>query len=140
MNASAPIQKLFANYEAAFDKLDLEKQAELFADSFIMAGPHGAVSQSKTEFLQKASTAVAYYKSVGHTGAKIFSIDEEPVSREYVKVKAHWGVSFEKLGDKLVEFDISYVIFTGDNTPKIILAITHEDEQEAMKKLGVLKG
>ena len=38
-----------------------------------------------------------------------------------------------------VEFDVSYLVQLTDEKPKIILFISHEDEQETMKKLGVLK-
>ena len=37
-----------------------------------------------------------------------------------------------------MEFDISYIVFESEEDPKIILFISHEDEETAMKKLGVL--
>ena len=51
-------------------------------------------------------------------------------------VVVHWGVTFEKTGEKPIEFDVSYIVQETDGDPKIILFISHQDEQEAMKKLG----
>lgn len=53
-------------------------------------------------------------------------------------VTIHWAVTFKTL-EKPVEFDVSYLVQLTDAEPKIILFISHEDEEELMKKLGVLK-
>lgn len=131
------IKNLFHEYERAFSDLDFERQAKFFADAFIMAGPKGAVSESKEAFLKNASRAADFYRSVGFTSAKIISLEETPISDQYSMVKIHWGVTFQKTGDKLTEFDISYTVQKGPNAPKIILAIAHQDEEEAMKELGM---
>jgi hypothetical protein len=36
------IKKLFAQYEKAFNALEVEKQVPLFAEHFISAGPQGS--------------------------------------------------------------------------------------------------
>ena len=133
------LKKLFENYAKAFDALDFKTQAESFTDAFIMAGPQGAVSQSRAEFLANAEQAVSYYERVGMNSAKMLSAREESISHDYSIVTVHWGVTFRKTGNLLVEFDVSYIVHSSLHDPKIILAISHEDEQEAMKKLDVLK-
>ena len=130
-----PIRRLFEAYAEAFDKLDFKKQAEFFADDFMMTGPKGVTSQSKQEFLASAEKAVAFYKNAGQTSVKMIAIDVTPLNNEYVIAKTHWGVTFEKTGDKMVEFDMSYIVHETLPEPKIILAIAHQDEDEAMKGL-----
>ena len=44
MTPSEQIKRLFAEYEKAFSELDIEKNAEFFADTFISAGPKGAIA------------------------------------------------------------------------------------------------
>lgn len=138
MTATSSIKKLFTEYAAAFAALDFRKQAGFFADTFIMAGPHGVVSENKSEFLKKASKAADFYKRVGQTSAKLISLHETPISDQFSLVKTHWGVTFQKTGDRLIEFDVSYLVQTNGSEPKIILAIAHQDEQQAMKELGLL--
>jgi hypothetical protein len=59
------------------------------------------------------------------------------ISNEYAIVTVRWGVTFEKTGERVIEFDVSYIVMqTGDET-KVILLISHEDEEEAMANLGL---
>ncbi len=132
------IIKLFAEYEKAFNALEVEKQVSLFAEHFISAGPRGSIALGRDEFARMASEAAKFYKSVGQTSAKILSMDETAISTEYSMVRVHWGVTFEKTGNKLIEFDVTYFIQETDAEPKIIMFIAHQDEERAMKELGLL--
>jgi hypothetical protein len=53
-------------------------------------------------------------------------------------VKVHWGVTFRKTGGRVIEFDVSYLVQKIGPEPKIILFIAHQDEEEAMKELGLM--
>jgi hypothetical protein len=132
------LKRLFDEYEKAFNALDVKKNAEFFTDAFISAGPKGSIANSKTEFLQKAEQASAFYKSVGQSSARILSLEEIPISDQYSMVKVHWGVTFRKTGDRVIEFDVSYLVQKIGPEPKIILFIAHQDEEEAMKELGLM--
>ena len=132
------IKKLFEEYEKAFSELDIEKQAGFFSDTFISAGPRGAIAQSKSEFLKLADQAAEFYRKVGQTSAKILSAEETTISNEYSMVKTHWGVTFGKTGDKLIEFDVTYFVQKSDPEPRIIMFIAHQDEQKAMQELGLV--
>ena len=132
------VKKLFVQYEKAFNALDVEKQVPLFAEHFISAGPRGSIPQGRDEFARMASKAAEFYRSAGQTSAKILSMEETAISREYSMVKVHWGATFEKTGDKLIEFDVTYFIRNTDTEPKIIMFIAHQDEEKAMKELGLL--
>jgi ketosteroid isomerase-like protein len=134
---SSKLDRLFADYEKSFDRLDLAAIARLYADTFISAGPKGTIAQNKKEFEEKAREAAAFYKSIGQKEARILSKKVHPISNEYAMVTVHWAVKFEKTGDRLIEFDVSYIVQQTDDKMKILLFISHEDEEEAMKKLGL---
>ena len=132
------VKKLFAEYEKAFNALDVEKQVPLFAQHFISAGPGGSIALGRDEFAMMAKKAAQFYKSVGQTSAKILSMDETAISSEYSMVKVHWGVTFAKTGNKLIKFDVTYFIQKTGLEPEIIMFIAHQDEERAMKELGLL--
>ena len=132
------LDTLFKQYETAFNKLDLKTISGYYADTFISAGPKGVIAQSKKEFEEKAEEAVGFYRSVGHRSARIISKRVMPICDKYDMVVIRWGVTFEKTGSKIIEFDISYIVYEIDDLPRIILFISHEDEEEAMKKLGLI--
>ncbi|HPM61769.1 MAG TPA: SRPBCC domain-containing protein, partial [Methanoregulaceae archaeon] len=135
---SEVVQRLFSEYENAFSRLDVGRSAEFFADTFLSAGPQGVVAQSKAEFIRLAGQAAEFYKAVGQTSARILSLEENRISDEYSLVKVHWGVTFRKTGDRLIEFDVSYLVQKTGPEPKIILFVAHQDEEKAMKELGLL--
>ncbi len=139
MGISPSVKKFFAEYEKAFSALDLKKSAKFFADSFISAGPNGTITQSKAEFIREAKKAIDFYRSVGQKSAKIISLDEAPITELYSMVKVHWGVTFQRTGNDLIEFDVSYLVQKTGKEPKIILFIAHQDELKAMQKLGLLQ-
>jgi hypothetical protein len=134
------VRKLFSEYEKAFSALDIERSAGFFTDTFVSAGPKGIITNSKAELLKSARKAADFYRSVGQTSAKILSIVEETITPQYSMVKVHWGVTFKKTEDRLIEFDVSYLLQKIGETPKIILFIAHQDEQKAMQELGLLQG
>ena len=127
---------LFSEYEKAFNKLEIEKQVPMFAEHFISAGPKGSIAQGRDEFLKMSHQAADFYRSVGQTGARIVSMKESEIGPQYSMVTVHWAATFKKLGDKPVEFDVSYFVQKTDpNNPKIIMFIAHQDEDVAMKEL-----
>jgi len=132
------VKRLFVEYEKAFNALDVEKQVPFFAEHFISAGPKGSIAQGRDEFAKMAIKAAEFYRSVGQTSAKILSMDEIPISNEYSMVKVRWGVTFRKTGNRLIEFDVTYFIQKTGPEPKIIMFIAHQDEEKAMKELGLL--
>lgn len=78
------------------------------------------------------------YRGVGMEYGKILHATEMPIGDHHALVQVHWGVKFRKTGARLIEFDITYIIDKTGLEPKIIMFISHEDEEEAMKRLGLL--
>ena len=60
-----------------------------------------------------------------------------PISNDYSMVVVRWGITFERTGSRQIEFDVTYIIQESGSEPRIILFISHEDEEVAMKKLGL---
>lgn len=133
------IETLFADYGKSFSALEMRRVAGLYAEHFVAAGPKGVISQGRDEFLNNADKAAEFYRRVGQEAATLLSAKETWFGKFFVMVTVHWGVRFKAL-TKLVEFDVSYLVQLTDETPKIVLFISHEDEEEAMKSLGLLGG
>jgi hypothetical protein len=132
------LQELFKAYEKAYSALDLETTATFYADTFVSAGPKGTIAVGKQEFLSKAKQASDFYRSVGLEYGKVLSTKELPITDHHPAITVHWGVKFRKTGDRLVEFDVTYIIDNTGPKPKIVMFVSHEDEEETMKKLGLL--
>jgi len=131
------LDTLFKEYETAFDKLDVKTISGYCGESFISAGPKGSITQSRKDYEKKAEQKSKFYRSIGRNSAKIISKRVMPICNDYSMVVVRWGITFDKTGNKLIEFDTSYIIQETGGEPKIILLISHEDEETAMKKLGL---
>ena len=132
------LDTLFKQYETAFNELDLKTISGYYSDTFISAGPKGIIAQSKKEFGEKAEQAVDFYRRVGRKSARIISKRIMPLCDKFSMVVVRWGVTFEKTGTKIMEFDMSYIVYEAEDNPMVILFISHEDEEEAMTKLGLI--
>lgn len=128
---------LFEQYETAYDKFDLDALSGYCADNFISAGPQGTIAYTMQEFEKKAKETLKFYQSVGRNSARIISKRVMPICDKYSMVVVRWGIIFDKTGDKPLEFDMSYIIQETGIVPKIILFISHEDEEAAIKKMGL---
>jgi len=133
------LDTLFKEYETAFDKLDVKTISGYCADSLISAGPKGSIAQSRKDYEEKTEQTNKFYKSVGRNSARIISKRVMPICNDYSMVVVRWGITFDKTGNKLIEFDKSYIIQETGSEPKIILLISHEDEEAEMRKLGLQK-
>ena len=131
-------KSFFSDYERAFNDLDVKRQAEMFDDSFMTAGPKGAIARSKEEFLGMAEQLAAYYRAAGQKSARILEAAESPISPDYSLVDVRWGSTFEKTGDRLIEYDVSYIVRKTGKQLKIVMFIAHQDEEKAMKELGIM--
>ena len=129
------IKALFEDYGKSFSALDLRNTAKVYADDFIAAGPKGVISQTRKEFDANAEKAAEYYRKVGQERAEIKSMKETWFGNDYAMVTIHWAAYFKKL-DKPYEFDVSYLVDLTGKDAKIILFISHEDEEEAMKEVA----
>jgi hypothetical protein len=134
----ASMKSFFNEYASAFSDLDINRQAEMFDDSFLTAGPKGAIARSKGEFIAMAEQIVAYYRAAGQKSARILRTVESPISPDYSLVAVRWGSTFEKTGDRLIEYDVSYIVRTTGGPPKIVMFIAHQDEEKAMRELGIM--
>ena len=131
------IDRLFSQYESAFDKLDMRTLSGYCADNFMSVGPKGSITQSRSEYENVADEAIKFYQNIKRNSARIISKRVMPICNEYSMVVVRWGMTFEKTGERLIEFDKTYIIQEIGSAPRIILLISHEDEEAAIKRLGL---
>ncbi len=65
------------------------------------------------------------------------AVTEAPaISPQYTSVNVEWSARFQRADAQDVRFRITYVV---DHVaePRIIFFVSHEDEQEAMRRLGL---
>jgi hypothetical protein len=49
-----------------------------------------------------------------------------------------WGVTFRKIKDKLIEFNVTYFVQKIGDEPKIIMFVANRGERKAMQELSLI--
>ena len=134
------IKNFFEGVEQASQTLNLHLIDSQFADQFIFADPNGTRVVEKQKFLAFLPQRQEFFKSIGHRSTKVLSLDETRLDDQYMMVKAHFLMRFQKLSGEMVEakIDSTYFLFMKGETPKIVMQMEHEDLKEAMKARGLL--
>jgi len=135
------IRRFFAGYEEGANSFDPERVASEYAEQFMLADPNGVVVRANDDqWRAGAVQAREFFSSIGFKAAKILSLEATALDERYWLVKVHWSMRFEpEPGQPIThEFDYTYVLFDRDDDLRVVLAISHEDEQQAMRDLGLV--
>lgn len=136
---NADFKKFFDDYVKWGDENNAQKVADAYADHFIFADPNGIMPmENNKELVAKYADIDEHYQKVGRTGTYIVSVDTTELDALHYLVKVKFGMTFQKTGDEMITFDISYIIRVVDGTPKILLYISHEDEMKLLKEKGLI--
>lgn len=140
MQTDNRIRKFFEGVEQASNTLDLNRIDSQYADQFMFADPHGTRVIDKQKFIPVLPKRREFFKSIGHQSTKVVALDETRIDDQYMMVKAHFLMQFQKPSGELVaaKVDSTYILFMKDETPKIVMHIEHEDLLEAMQARGLL--
>ncbi len=132
------VARLFAAYEDALNRLDPDGQAAFYADVFISAGPDGSVPQTREQHAGFARRLVEFYRSIGRAGTRVAGIQHVPISERQVLARIQWAIDFDGRDDPVVS-EVSYVIDrSAGDSPRIVMAIAHDDEEALLRAAGVI--
>jgi hypothetical protein len=127
------LRSFFDQYAQATNEMKAATIAGFYADNFIAAGPKGnMVFQNDEKFLQWLDQLKAFNQQTGMGQMRIVHFQESPVSGDYQMVIIEWGVTFRKTGDELITFSISYFVDITSQMPRIIMYISHVDQEERL--------
>lgn len=141
MSARHSLRSFFDQYAQATNEMKASTIAGFYADNFIAAGPKGnMVFQNDEKFLQWLTRLKEFNEQAKMGRMRIVGFEESPVSEHYQMVVVEWGVTFEKTGDDLITFKISYFVDVTGKMPRIIMYISHLDQEDYMRGKGVYPG
>jgi len=134
--------KAFFDEYATVSFLDSpERHAALYAPNFIAAGPAGsAVFANDLAFVDWLRKVRQFNRQTGMQSVEVVTLGQPAVlSPIQILVKVEWGARFNKTGDRLITFYISYLLERSqDNFWKILAYIDEKDQMTEMRELGLL--
>ena len=134
------IRDFFDAYAAAALAGDAETVSNSYFSTYLEAAPstieafkvdadYGHAVETKALAMQRLGLAASEIKVIGTT----------PLASDHFLVDAEWWLRFAPEGSNAAEsrFKVSYVIRVREDGPKILLALSHEDEEKALRGLGL---
>jgi hypothetical protein len=137
--SSAALRTFFTRYAILARESAAEGLAAMYAPTFIIAGPRGSQAfANDSRFRQWIQQVGDFNHQHGMRTLTVRKIDELSLSPRHVLATVRWGSQFDKLGDRVIEFDIAYLLEgTGDEW-KILSYVSQQDQEEQMKQLGLM--
>ena len=137
------VRTFFEDFERASNTFEQDLLASRFSDPFMAADPHGGIQVAKRDdFLAGIAKRQAFFHSIGFQFVKIVPLEETRLDTNYVMVKAHTSMRFEKTPTQSVDLDndSTYILFIKDDSPQIVFNLTHEDLLKMMQEHGLFPG
>ncbi|WP_433317530.1 hypothetical protein ACQP0U_09305 [Micromonospora sp. CA-269861] len=129
------------DYARAVEAGDNDAVAASYAGTYIEGDPGGAAAVTNdAEYraaLDERHTAMTQH--LGLTGAQVTVLDVLDLAPGYVLVPTRWTLDFAPPAGRggSAQFAQTYVVRLGDSRPQILLYLSHEREDEAMRELGL---
>jgi hypothetical protein len=136
---SSGLEQFFRDYGRAAMGDDPAAIAAFYAESFLVAGPQGSATfPNDDQFLAWLRRLHDFNRQAGMLSMEPVAVAGTAVAPGYDLARVTWGARFQKTGDELIRFAITYIIRHTDQGPKLIAYISHEDQEEAMRAHGLL--
>jgi ketosteroid isomerase-like protein len=90
VNLDRQIEAFFGTFAAASDELDVDRLAELFAETFLAADPAGARAVSREAFVHALPRRAELFAAAGITRVVLADLDRRALDEAYVLVRTVW--------------------------------------------------
>ncbi len=133
------LHEFFTAYAAHATASAPEPLAALYAHTFIAGGPQGSQAfTNDARFLDWLRQMAAFNRQSGMREMTVASIRDLTLSPLHTLATVRWGARFEKTGDRLIEFDISYLVEKAGGAWRVLAYISAADQEAEMKKHGLM--
>jgi hypothetical protein len=116
-----------------------EALAHLYAPTFIVGGPQGTRAfPNDAHFIEWLRQVGDFNRRQGMLALVVVSVRETTLSPLHVLATVTWGARFAKTGERVIEFDIAYLLEKAGTSWLILSYISQSDQETEMKKEGLL--
>ena len=116
-----------------------EALAALYSETFIVGGPTGSHAFTNDDrFIEWLRQLGDFNRQHGMRALTALSISDLTLSPIHTLATVTWGARFEKTGDRVIEFDISYLLEKAQDGWRVLSYISQSDQTEEMTRAGLL--
>ena len=139
MTGHSSFEEFFRRYAASMMGMDVGAVAAAYAPSFFVAGPRGSGTFANDgNFIGWLENVRRSNQDAGMTSIEPLSLQEEWLSDTHALVTVNWGSTFAKTGGRTIAFKITYVMQRLGGPWQILGYISHTDQEEEMREMGLI--
>ena len=136
MSTRESLEQYFKRYGESFR--DGDQLAGFYGDCAMASTPAFVGCLKGSEEIRAALAGVAQGQiETGMTHLAPLKVEATDFDPLHCWAKVRWGAHFEKTKDRLVEFDISYLLRLSGDRYQILIYVAHQDEQAMRQELGL---
>ena len=131
----------FEEFNQANNAFDANRLDTIMSDPLVAGDPHGAVvTLKKDDYLAGVVESQAYLSSLGFQFVKVVPIEEIALSECYMLVKTQGIMRLEKESGESIDLvhNPSYILFTKEDSIRIVFSLSHEDPMKMAQDQGFL--
>ena len=133
------LDQFFRRYAELSTGPQPEALADLYAATFIVGGPEGSQAFANDDgFVAWLRKVADFNRQHGMRALETASIREMTLSPLHTLAAVVWGARFEKTGNRVIQFEISYLLEKTGDEWRILSYISRSDQSAEMAKEGLL--
>ncbi len=130
----ARLREFFDDYATALSDADIEGIVWAYAEQFMATGPGLRMSMTNdAQFSARLAQFAQFYRQIGVDVVEAKNYLEADLGSGFWLTKIEWELLDEDL-NTLLTFDNTYMVEAGNDEPKIILVIAHNEQQRMQEK------
>ncbi len=129
------VKAFFIEFEGANATSDVARIGDLYAQTFMFAGPNGVQLVKKEDFLKVVPKIKAHCASLGLSETQIQTVEVSTITSKYILVNTAWKMTVRNSGgSKQVDTFATYILEQeAEDTFRIVFQIDHQDLASVIK-------
>lgn len=133
------IRKFFKEYASTSLRGKAKELAKFYADNFMIATKAAASAfKNDKKFIEWLNGVAEFNQKAGLQKMEVKKVKSVSIGEYHAQATVTWVTVFEKNPTEEISFDIHYILNKIGKDFKIVLYISEEDQEELMKKHGLL--
>ena len=110
-----------------------------FAEAFLVAGPQGPQVVPAHAFALALPRRKKQFAEMGCESTDLISLRETKLGNHYVMAETEWQMTFvrEQKSPEEIRVASTFIVYTGDEQPKIVFYLPQHDVMALLKNRGV---
>ena len=134
------MEAFFRRFEAQTATGDVEGLADLYAPSFLMAGPGGTRIVNARDLIHAIPKRKQLFDAAGCRSTTLVSVDETRLDDRYSLVRTEWEWAFQRTDGTTTAISqpSTFIVDRGADGGKIVCYMNHGDVVAEMRARGLL--